>query len=88
MTQSAPPDAIPVTPVVITGAPDPSREVSMIDVTVSAFTLTGYIMGGALIAGFRVVLRSGEPNAWRWEKFFSGALFVGCLNATRFSMLG
>ena len=51
MTQSAPPDAIPVTPVVITGAPDPSREVSMIDVTVSAFTLTGYIMGGALIAG-------------------------------------
>lgn len=51
MTQSAPPDAIPVTPVVITGAPDASREVSMIDVTVSAFTLTGYIMGGALIAG-------------------------------------
>lgn len=51
MTQSAPPDAIPVTPVVITGAPDPSREVSVIDVTVSAFTLTGYIIGGALIAG-------------------------------------
>ena len=51
MTQSAPPDAIPVTPVVITGAPDRSSEVSMIDVTVSAFTLTGYIMGGALIAG-------------------------------------
>jgi hypothetical protein len=34
-----------------TGAPDASREVSMIDVTVSAFTLTGFIMGGALIAG-------------------------------------
>lgn len=50
--------------------------------------LAAPLLGGALIAGFRVVLRSGEPNAWRWEKFFSGALFVGCLNATRFSMLG
>lgn len=47
----SPQDAIPVTPVVRTGAPDASREVSMIDVTVSAFTLTGFIMGGALIAG-------------------------------------
>lgn len=51
MTQTAPPDAIPVTPVVITGAGTPSSEVSMIDVTVSAFHLTGYIMGGALLAG-------------------------------------
>lgn len=54
MSQAAPPprtDAIPITPVVRTGTAAPSREVSMIDVTVSAFTLTGLIMGGALIAG-------------------------------------
>lgn len=45
-------------------------------------------LGGVLIAGFRAVRRAGEPNAWRWEKFVMGALFVGCLNATRFAMLG
>lgn len=50
--------------------------------------LVAPLLGGLLIAGFRVVLRAGEPNAWRWEKFVTGALFVGCLNATRFSMLG
>lgn len=57
MTQATPTppppprDAIAVTPVVRTGAGTPAREVSMIDVTVSAFTLTGLIMAGALIAG-------------------------------------
>jgi hypothetical protein len=50
--------------------------------------LVAPVLGGTLIAGFRAVLRAGEPNAWRWEKFAMGALFVGCLNATRFSMLG
>lgn len=55
-----PPDAIPVTPVVRTGAPDASREVSMIDVTVSAFELTGFIMAGALIAG----LLAGVAYVW------------------------
>lgn len=51
MSQTAPPDAISVTPVLRTGVQQPAREVSMIDVTVSAFHLTGFIMGGALIAG-------------------------------------
>lgn len=51
MTQSAPPDAIPVTPVFRTGVQEPAREVSMVDVTVSAFHLTGLIMAGALAAG-------------------------------------
>ncbi len=50
-TPPPPREAIAVTPVVRTGTAAPSREVSMIDVTVSAFTLTGFIMGGALIAG-------------------------------------
>ena len=63
---AAPPDSIPVTPVVRTGAPDPSREVSMIDVTVSAFTLTGLIMAGALVAGLVagvVYVRSRKARA-------------------------
>jgi hypothetical protein len=50
--------------------------------------LVAPLLGGTLIAGFRAVLRAGEPDAWRWAKFAMGALFVGCLNATRFSMLG
>ena len=50
-SQTAPPEAIAVTPVYRTGVQEPAREVSMIDVTVSAFHLTGLIMGGALVAG-------------------------------------
>lgn len=60
MSQSAPPDAIPVTPVVRTGVQEPAREVSMIDVTVSAFHLTGLIMTGALVAG----LLAGAGYVW------------------------
>ena len=60
MSQTAPPDAIPVTPVYRTGVQEPSREVSMIDVTVSAFHLTGLIMGGALVAG----LLAGATYVW------------------------
>jgi hypothetical protein len=47
-------NAIQVTPVVRTGAGPASPEVGMIDVTVSAMRLTGYIMGGAVIAGLLV----------------------------------
>ncbi|MGE0813897.1 MAG: hypothetical protein AB7O28_03495 [Vicinamibacterales bacterium] len=54
------PDAIPVTPVVRTGTHQPAREVSMIDVTVSAFTLTGYIMTAAVVAG----LLAGVLYVW------------------------
>lgn len=50
--------------------------------------LVAPLLGGMLIAGFRAVLRAGEPNAWSWEKFALGALFVGCLNGARFGMLG
>ncbi len=65
MSQTAPPDAIAVTPVYRTGVQEPAREVSMVDVTVSAFHLTGLIMGGALIAGllagvFYVRFRQGR----------------------------
>jgi hypothetical protein len=48
---AAVPDAIPVTPVVRTGIQQPAREVSMIDVAVAAFGLTGVIMAAALVAG-------------------------------------
>ena len=60
MSQTAPPDAIAVTPVYRTGVQQPAREVSMIDVTVSAFHLTGLIMGGALAAG----LIAGVAYVW------------------------
>jgi hypothetical protein len=59
-TQPAPPEAISVTPVYRTGVQAPAREVSMIDVTVSAFHLTGLIMGGALVAG----LLAGVTYVW------------------------
>jgi hypothetical protein len=55
-----PRDAIPVTPVVRTGIQEPAREVSMIDVTLSAFTLTGVIMTAALVAG----LLAGAAYVW------------------------
>lgn len=60
MSQSAPREAITVTPVVRTGAVEPDREVSMVDVTVSAFHLTGLIMSGALLAG----LLAGVLYVW------------------------
>ena len=60
MTQAPSPDAISVTPVVQTGVQQPAREVSMIDVTVSAFHLTGLIMGRALAAG----LLAGIAYVW------------------------
>jgi hypothetical protein len=60
VSQSVPPDAIPVTPVVRTGTQTPAAEVSMIDVTVSAFHLTGLIMSGALLAG----LLAGAAYVW------------------------
>lgn len=53
-------EAIPVTPVVRTGIQEPAREVSMIDVTVSAFHLTGLIMTAALVAG----LLAGAAYVW------------------------
>lgn len=60
MSQSPPPQAIEVTPVYRTGVQEPAREVSMIDVTVSAFHLTGLIMSGALLAG----LLAGVGYVW------------------------
>jgi peptidoglycan/LPS O-acetylase OafA/YrhL len=46
------------------------------------------LLGGALIAGFDALRRRGHPRPWRWPKFIGGAAFIGCLNATRFVMLG
>lgn len=63
MEQSAPqppPVAIPITPVVRSGTIEPAREVSMVDVTVSAFTLTGLVMTAALVAG----LLAGAGYVW------------------------
>jgi hypothetical protein len=60
VSQSTPPDAIAVTPVYRTGVQEPAREVSMVDVTVSAFHLTGLIMAGALLAG----LLAGATYVW------------------------
>lgn len=57
---ASPPPAIPVTPVIRTTAGDPAREVSMVDVTVSAFTLTGLVMTAALVAG----LLAGVAYVW------------------------
>lgn len=52
--------AIPVTPVVETTTAERTRDISMIDVTVAAFGLTGYIMSAALIAG----LLAGAGYVW------------------------
>jgi hypothetical protein len=43
------------------------------------------LLGGFLIAGV-ATLRGGR--GWRWDRFIGGAAFIGCLNATRFAMLG
>lgn len=67
MQQSTPatrPDAIAVTPVVRTGTAEPAREVSMVDVTVSAFTLTGLVMSAAVVAG----LLAGVFYVWYRSK--------------------
>jgi hypothetical protein len=57
---TAPPDAIQVTPVIRTGIQEPTPEVSMIDVALAAFGLTGAIMVAALIAG----LLAGVGYVW------------------------
>jgi hypothetical protein len=57
---TAPPDAIQVTPVIRTGLQEPTPEVSMIDVALAAFNLTGAIMVAALIAG----LLAGVGYVW------------------------
>ena len=66
MQQQQPPpptrDAQPVTIVQI--APEPAREVSMIDVSLAAFGLTGVIMVAALIAG----LLAGAGYIWYRSK--------------------
>ena len=58
--QSAPIDAIPVIPVVITGLQQRTPEVGMIEVAVAAFGLTGVIMTAAVIAG----LLAGAAYVW------------------------
>jgi len=45
------PDSISVIPVVRTGTAPPSPEVTMVDVTVAAFGVTGALMAAALAAG-------------------------------------
>ncbi len=60
MQPTAPPDAIPVTPVIRTGIQEPTPEVSMVDVALAAFGLTGAIMVAALIAG----LLAGVGYVW------------------------
>ena len=60
MQPTAPPDAIQVTPVIRTGIQEPTPEVSMIDVALAAFGLTGAIMVAALIAG----LLAGVGYVW------------------------
>ena len=45
-------DPIPITPTIVQVVPDkPAAELSMIDVAVAAFGLTGVIMVAALVAG-------------------------------------
>ena len=45
-------DPQPITPTIVRVIPDkPAEELSMIDVSVAAFGLTGAIMGAALLAG-------------------------------------
>ncbi len=58
--QSAPIDAITVTPVIRTGIQQPAPEVGMIEVAVAAFDLTGLIMVAALVAG----LLAGACYVW------------------------
>ena len=59
--QSAPIDAIPITPVVvITGIQQPAPEVGMIEVAVAAFGLTGVFMTAARGAG----LLAGAAYVW------------------------
>lgn len=53
-------DAIPVTPVVITGIQQRAPEVGMIEVAVAAFGVTGVIMTAAVIAG----LLAGAVYVW------------------------
>lgn len=53
-------DAIPVTPVVITGIQQRAPEVGMIEVAVAAFGVTGVIMTAAVIAG----LLAGAAYVW------------------------
>lgn len=53
-------EAIPVTPVVRTGAAPASPEVSMVDVTVAAFGVTGALMAAAVVAG----LLAGIGYVW------------------------
>ncbi len=60
MVQTAPIDAIPVTPVVQTGLQAPTPEVGMIEVAVAAFGLTGWIMTAAVLAG----LLAGAAYVW------------------------
>jgi hypothetical protein len=57
---AAPIDAIPVTPVIRTGIQQPTPEVSMIDVAVAAFGVTGFIMAAAVVAG----LLAGVGYVW------------------------
>lgn len=58
--QSVPFDAIPITPVVITGVQQRAPEVGMIEVAVAAFGVTGAIMTAAVIAG----LLAGAAYVW------------------------
>lgn len=53
-------DAIPVTPVIRTGTAPASPEVSMVDVTVAAFGVTGALMAAAVVAG----LLAGIGYTW------------------------
>ena len=55
----APPPNIPIT-VVQVGSDEASRNLSMVDVAVAAFGLTGAIMGAAVIAG----LLAGIVYVW------------------------
>ena len=53
-------DAIPITPVVITGIQQRAPEVGMIEVAVAAFGVIGVIMTAAVIAG----LLAGAAYVW------------------------
>lgn len=51
MFQLPPPPPEPITPVIIEVVKEPSASISMIEVALAAFGLTGVIMLGALLAG-------------------------------------
>jgi len=53
-------DAIPITPVVITGLQQRAPEVGMIEVALAAFEVIGVIMAAAVIAG----LLAGAAYVW------------------------